>query len=222
MSGQANVTRTILTKDNIVPRNVFGSFFLLIEEVVFRLECADPRDKVYGILSLIDWGDVAPPSPDYTQSDLQVAVEFMRALARLWKAGCKDGSLWACLMTTIRMLDLDFGSRGLVEALEARRGPPEDCGTGPTVPWDDELTPLRASRTTAWQLLDEDIEANGPKLQSMQTSPPAYRSGTFFLPRWARAGDWAIVMERLLWARNKWLRSGIGELIRRQRTHHSS
>lgn len=203
VSRQAEVTLIILKKGNIRPQNVSGSFFRLIEEVVCRLECADPRDKVYGIISLLDWGDVAPPSPDYTQSDLHVAVEFLRAVTRLWKAEDKDGSLWRYFVTTIMMLNLDFGSRGLVDALDARRGPPEDCAMGPARPWDDELTPLRI-RALAWQLLDEDIEANGPKLQSIRSSPPAYPdNGTFFLPRWARAGDWAMVMESLS-AREKW------------------
>lgn len=204
VSGQANVTRTILRKDNIRPTNVSGCLFRLIKEVVCRLECADPRDKVYGIISLIDWGGVAPPSPDYTQSELQAAVGFLRAVAKLQKPGGPSyGNLHCFFIIAVRMLDLDFGSHGLVDALNARRGPPQDCGTGPTGPRDDELTPLRI-RATAWQLLDEDIEANGPKLQSIQTSPPAYRSGTFFLPRWARAGDWAIVVESLQWARQMW------------------
>lgn len=45
---------------------------------VLPLQCADPRDKVYSILSIVRWGPSRPPiEPDYTRPALRLAVEVV-------------------------------------------------------------------------------------------------------------------------------------------------
>lgn len=178
----------------------------LISDVVCRLECTDTRDKVYGIISLIDWGDVEPPLPDYTQTDLEVAIQFTKAIMTLWRTHETlqevRTRLWQWLVKVIKLLNLDTRSLGLDEALEARRGPPKDYALGPKKSRDESST-LRI-RNLGWRLLDEDIENSASKLRNLQSSPPTHSAdGTFFLPRWARAGDWVSV-EQCQTAKNGW------------------
>lgn len=50
-------------------------------EAVSLLECFDPRDKLYGIMSLVDWTGLQKPQPNYDSDIFDLAVETMRALA---------------------------------------------------------------------------------------------------------------------------------------------
>ena len=42
-----------------------------------HFHCADPRDKLYGILSLVNWKDIPVPVPDYDKNSLEIAVEVL-------------------------------------------------------------------------------------------------------------------------------------------------
>ncbi|KAF7931094.1 uncharacterized protein EAE97_009303 [Botrytis byssoidea] len=50
--------------------------FLLLPllELTEELQCQDPRDKIYGVLSMIDWQDILPIEPDYTADIFELAV----------------------------------------------------------------------------------------------------------------------------------------------------
>lgn len=172
-------------------KTVKDNIFLLLQEVVSRLQCVDPRDQVYGIISLIDWGNVPPLEPDYTHSDLEVATKFIEAIMKLGEAQEIGEPMWKYVIITIRLLSLNIESRGMAEALEARRGAPEGCveGTaampigGPTV----------RVQQYGWRLSQEDIDMNTSKLQDLETTP--LKDDVFFVPRWARANDWVIEVE---------------------------
>lgn len=172
-------------KDNIL---------LLLKEVVSRLQCADPRDKVYGIISLIDWGNISPLEPDYTQNDVEVAIKFLEAIVKLGEAQEIGEPIWKYVIVTIKLLSLNIESSGLAEALEARRGTPEDCAEGAAI------MPIAGStvrvQQRGWRLSQEDIDKNTFKLQDLQATPPKLSpDDVFFLPRWARADDWVIEVE---------------------------
>lgn len=164
--------------------------FGLLSEVVCDLQCQDPRDKVYGIISLIDWGNIAPLEPDYTYSDLEAAVRFIEAIMKL-EAQRTSEPIWRYVNITVELLNLNAGSRGLAEALEARRGGPQDCTEGAS------MTPIGDSsmrlRQPCWRLSSDDIDKSNSHLQNLQATPPQYpRDDALFLPRWARANDWVI------------------------------
>jgi hypothetical protein len=70
-----------------------GCLVLAFKELVFQelttllidiqdFLCADVRDKLYGILSLIDWGRGPTPTPDYSKDNFQVAVDAFSAITR--------------------------------------------------------------------------------------------------------------------------------------------
>jgi hypothetical protein len=48
-----------------------------IVEVIASFQCADPRDKVYGILSLVYWPDYFVPVPDYNRDVFELASEVL-------------------------------------------------------------------------------------------------------------------------------------------------
>jgi hypothetical protein len=47
-------------------------------EAMQHFHCTDVRDRLYGVLSLVDWQDTTIPVPDYEQDSFQIAVEIMR------------------------------------------------------------------------------------------------------------------------------------------------
>lgn len=186
------MTTLVMLRQNYV--TVKDNVFQLLKEVVFRLQCQDPRDKVYGIISLIDWGDVPPVEPDYTHNDVEVAVRFVESIMKLGEARDIGEPIWKYVILTIKLLSLNTESPGLSEVLEARRGPPGDCAEGAAI------TPARGSiwlqMQRSYRLSQEDIDKNACKLQGLQVTPPKFPDDdVFFLPRWARENDWVIEID---------------------------
>lgn len=175
---------------------VKDNIFLLLKEVVSLLECADPRDKFYGIISLIDWGNVPPLKPDYTLNDIEVATKFIEAIMKLAKSQDVGEPMWKYVIITVKLLSLNMETWGLAEALEARRFSPKDCAQGPAnmPPEGSKVYTLQRG----WRLSAEEIEKNTSKLQDLPANPPKYShksADIFFLPRCARAGDWVIEVD---------------------------
>ncbi|TGO71062.1 hypothetical protein BELL_0625g00070 [Botrytis elliptica] len=65
--------------------------FLLLPllELTRDLQCQDPRDKIYGVLSMVDWQDVLPIAPDYTADIFELAVLGMTRIIEQSK--CSEG-----------------------------------------------------------------------------------------------------------------------------------
>lgn len=61
-----------LASGNLRPRHLLPTL-----AYVSHLHCADVRDKIYGILSLVDWTPNIKPQPDYGKSVLEVASEVL-------------------------------------------------------------------------------------------------------------------------------------------------
>lgn len=188
---QCMATRAMLRQKYVMVKD---NIFLLLKDLVSRLRCADPRDKVYGLLSLIDWGNIPPLEPDYTQNDVEVAIKFIEAIMRLGEAQEIGEPIWKYVVIIIKLLSISIESRGLAEALEARRGASEDCAEGAAI------VPIAGStvrvQQRGWQLSQEDIDKNKSKLKGLQATPPEYpENDVFFLPQCARADDWVIELE---------------------------
>lgn len=75
--------------------HVYSTWNLL--DIASFSQCADKKDKVYGIISIIAWGDVAAITLDYVQTECEIAVDFIHALATLEEAlyFCTDA--WLCI-----------------------------------------------------------------------------------------------------------------------------
>ena len=48
-----------------------------------QLNCYDPRDRVYGILALVNWNELDPIIPNYTISLFQLTTQVLEKLAEL-------------------------------------------------------------------------------------------------------------------------------------------
>ena len=47
-------------------------------EAIQSFQCTDVRDKLFGVLALIEWGDGEPTVPDYGKNNYEVAIEVLR------------------------------------------------------------------------------------------------------------------------------------------------
>jgi hypothetical protein len=123
------------------------------------LDCADRRDKVYGIISIINWGNVAAITPDYTQSSFRTAVNFIRALAKLDSAGRAEKvlDLRYISYSIVSGLELDNNSQDVPDAIEARRGIPETIFTESKLQLEDPR-PLEFTEATTWCLSADHLD----------------------------------------------------------------
>lgn len=167
--------------------HVYSTWKLL--DIASCLQCADKRDKVYGIISIIVWGDVAAITPDYMQTEFKIAIDFVNALSKLQEASKEDICLQDVCFLTTGNLNLNTKSWGVSDALNSRRGNPEqsnlEAGKMPN-------TPLLSSSRYAigWCIDDSYLDRTQPGYSIW--SPPGHENRDVYLPRWARPGDWVI------------------------------
>lgn len=167
--------------------HVYSTWKLL--DIASCLKCADKKDKVYGIISIIDWGDVAATTPDYAQTEFEVAVDFIHALTKLEEALREDICLQDASFLTTENLNLKNRSCGVADALRARRGNPERAIMRTEMPLDAPL--LSSSRyAVGWCLSADCLDQRRPDYSIW--SPMGHGSRDIYLPRWARPGDWVI------------------------------
>lgn len=152
------------------------------------LRCTDNKDKMYGIVSLLDWGSVRPVKPDYTKTDFEVAVDFVLALSRLRRHRMIN-SLTAVSKFTRRNLGLHIESDGVHEAVEARRGPP-------TIPESEpRVSSTEMVLTGLGYVVHAGSLADGPGYTTWTAS--RVNDWKIHLPPWARPGDFVVFSESL-------------------------
>ncbi|KAK5125363.1 hypothetical protein LTR85_000472 [Meristemomyces frigidus] len=78
-----------------------GMGLLDLTDYFAHFKCFDARDKIYGMLALVDWKDFPPMKPDYTKSALAVGLEAIAYMCpvpgegRLATPGCdSDDTNW--------------------------------------------------------------------------------------------------------------------------------
>jgi hypothetical protein len=91
-------------------------------------QCEDPRDKIYGIRSLIDWRGHAAPFPDYSKDVFGLAVEITGIIHtqlrwQLVHNGWAERSMLMLAGHLREMLSLSNEQPLLQEAIRLRRGP---------------------------------------------------------------------------------------------------
>ncbi|KAF7946197.1 hypothetical protein EAE96_009200 [Botrytis aclada] len=77
--------------------------FLLLPllELTRDLQCQDLRDKLYGVLSMVDWQDVLPIEPDYTAGIFEVAVLGMTRIIEQSKCSERHCSEESCYQAAL-------------------------------------------------------------------------------------------------------------------------
>ncbi|KAG8169914.1 hypothetical protein KVR01_000659 [Diaporthe batatas] len=152
------------------------------------LRCADNKDKIYGIVSLLDWGPVRPVKPDYTKTDFEVALDFVLAISRL-RRHRMISSLTAVSKFTWRNLGLNLESDGVVEAVAARHGPPSTPESKPRV------SSTAMVITGPGYVIQPGSLSDGPGCTTWTAS--RLNGWKIHLPPWARPGDFAVFSESL-------------------------
>ncbi|KAK5724337.1 hypothetical protein LTR15_004382 [Elasticomyces elasticus] len=83
-----------------------------------ELECADPRDRLYGIIGLVDWRGEPPIKPDYSLSRFELAcLLHERTLARWPKSPLDRLQVW------MKYFQVDEHDSGKQRMLSARISP---------------------------------------------------------------------------------------------------
>lgn len=89
----------------------------IVLHTVNLLHCQDPRDRIYGILSVINWEGRVPIQPDYNMDELDLAIQVLERFS-------SDRKLWQFLMHVTSVgesLELDSSpSKRLTDMVQDR------------------------------------------------------------------------------------------------------
>ncbi|ROW18140.1 hypothetical protein VPNG_00171 [Cytospora leucostoma] len=174
--------------------------------------CADPRDRVYGVLSTVDWSDRTPIRPDYTRDRLHVAIEALRIVT-------SDGDCsgdWLHSMRAV-LVSLEVSAETtprLREATERRRrlaqpGEPADIDRGQLrgrteyYGWRLEPRHWGDEQEGNWDPdaadgFDYSAWAQRHGHPEQPVSVTAYDDTQYALPLVARPGDWVLAHSEYL------------------------
>ncbi|KAH7067242.1 heterokaryon incompatibility protein-domain-containing protein [Paraphoma chrysanthemicola] len=89
-------------------------------DLVQHFECADARDRLYGVLSLADWNDSVSPVPDYEKDSFEVAADALGVFLAVKECAPTQGTpvQWAARLCEIFHVSLQ--NPALMEALRVR------------------------------------------------------------------------------------------------------
>lgn len=174
---------------------------------VEKLGCADPRDRVFGTLIMIDWEGETPIRPDYSMDPLDLTVELMRRL------GMARETLLSALEATIRIAELmrlpGKSSRRLTDEILARRSRENmvPClGTQiigrapalkPIIFWGYRIS----SHNAGWQVLSglsEDLVGEGSALRHKNSTDPTSLIHPSKIRKWSKGTVWKAFKTDLL------------------------
>jgi hypothetical protein len=169
------------------PRN---DLWTLIDTAAL-LQCQEKKDKIFGLLSLVDWGSFGSIIPDYTQTDFEVAVVFLRALLNAWKDQRGTLNLWnipGVCSDVADLLELDINSDGVPRALESRRVEPGSSFVEEATAI--EFAHSRHSISTGWLVSSEHLARSN--LGFSIWSPLGSDKSKTYLPAGTKGGDWVV------------------------------
>jgi hypothetical protein len=120
-------------------------------------ECADVRDKLYGILSLVDWSRSPIPTPDYGKDNFQVAVDALSAITMCGNRFLMGSDLY-CARYVLKLFTVTLSVTALRQAIEMRSGRSEN----PLVPRYDELVVAKSvDQWLGMKIRDHDEHRDG-------------------------------------------------------------
>lgn len=159
-----------------------------------QLECQERKDKIFGLISLIDWGICGPLIPDYTQTEFEVAVSFFKALLNAWYEGGTRHT-WDIAFAgaqVVRMLQLDNNPPGVPSAVEARRIEPVICLANA----ETNLERIHSKHPTwpGWRVSSGHLTKNDSGFSTWSLS--GSDKCKVYLPFWVQDGNWIVLTRR--------------------------
>lgn len=176
-------------------------------ELARRLQCTHRRDRLYGIISIIQWGDVVPPVPDYTKTDFHIAAGFIQPLFNLESNPTETENPVDLCISIKDSLDLDpvdlcksikasmglnSESEGVSDELEARRFVPGGISASLEIQLGASTTHMR-SMATGWRVLGRDLNKEHPGWSIWKL--PGILQPMVYLPRRVEEGDWILELQ---------------------------
>lgn len=160
-----------------------------------RLQCKDHKDKVYGIMSLLESRGGGSIIPDYKKSDFEVAVDLLRAFWNVEKRRfTTEFDPWKlCHQAAMSLKVCRFESEGVSKALEAREtshGSPRNSRAAES--WLIDPQPLARVAVFGWRISAGDLSKDHGRFRCW--NPPGHPA-EIFLPRWVWKDDWVICWE---------------------------
>ncbi|KAF6803319.1 HETdomain-containing protein [Colletotrichum sojae] len=151
----------------VASRNQSRLRFSQLNDDVISLGCQDKRDKVYGILSMIDWAGEEPVWPNYTIDRFDLALEMCEKISKIDKQEEAKKASWVLVSHVAEMLAhnlelRDGPSAKLREAIQRQ----SSLAFGPAMP-SDSVT-MSCSRFTGFALVRGDsgqLELDGPEVE---------------------------------------------------------
>lgn len=166
------------------------------------LQCQERKDKIFGLISLIDWSAFTPIIPDYTHTEFEVAVHFFQALLNAQsdhRVTLGTFNLLRLCNNVVLMLALNIKSSGIPSALQSRH-----IETGPILAGGEsavEFTHSRHEISTGWRVSSEHLFKSDLGLSIW--SPQGSEASKVYLPFWAKGGDWVVLAEQQTWTFSK-------------------
>ncbi|KAH3912982.1 hypothetical protein HBI56_089210 [Parastagonospora nodorum] len=163
-----------------------------------EFECADARDKLYGILNLVHWSSGFTPTPDYQKSTFNVAVD---ALGSLKSMPSGRGALsWAQHIATI--FEISPMDVAIKDRLRMRRN--NALSSKPSVP-NSRRPQFLEYYWSGDPIIDRGDQAPSRSLEGLCCSTSKTQNGKVELvdgdhmlcvlaPPQTTAGDWVITM----------------------------
>ncbi|KAH4211770.1 hypothetical protein HBI95_044990 [Parastagonospora nodorum] len=164
-----------------------------------EFECADVRDKLYGILNLVDWPPGSTPTPDYQKSTFDVAVDTLDSLGR-WPIFGRMALSWAQHVATI--FEISPMDVAIQDRLRMRRN--NALSPQPGIPSSGHFR-FSDYFWRGWPILAHIAEPQSRSLQGLYCAASMTKDGVVELvygddmpcvlaPPQTTAGDWIISM----------------------------
>jgi len=91
-----------------------------VMRAMLQFDCADVRDKLYGVLSLVDWGSSRIPTPDYTKDAFSLAVEILHIYLTDKKVAPRDKTVLESAQQLCAVFKLSPSQTSMSMAIRAR------------------------------------------------------------------------------------------------------
>ena len=166
----------------------------ILSVIVLDLFCEDPRDRLYGIISIVDWDSlgITPIIADYTKKEFEVVVGFFRKLAESQVNINSHATLSISMYTgsnIVHNLALTATSDGLYDAIKARQDCPEEEQHTPRN-MKRPLVRVKQACCRGRRILQEEIDGS---FRALFLNSSRINDGIdVLLPRQTRAGDWLL------------------------------
>ncbi len=159
-----------------------------------EFQCADVRDKLYGVLSLIQWHKIPVPVPDYEKDTFEIAKEVLQIFLEESESAPITGSAIQWAQSLYKLFNISDKQNGVQDAIEKRLSPhveqrpkgrrpsrsskPDNTWAGTRLSWERAASPPENPWESASDGLSSDSEDFHYKPRASGSSHPPNKKRT--------------------------------------------